>query len=108
MSISEIMQSARFIVGNNGRPSAVILNMEIWENLLLMLEDAGDNELVRQRMKNWQTKEGWTSWDEFEAEWCETGYLLSSSKNAEILQKSLEEPVDECRDLEDILIELES
>jgi len=41
-------------------------------------------------------------------EWRETAYLLSSSKNSEILQESLEEPVNECRDLKDIIRELES
>lgn len=42
MSISEIMQSAQFIMGNNGKPTTV----------------------VRQRMKNWRIKEGWTSWED--------------------------------------------
>ena len=31
--------------------------------------------------------------------WCETAHLLSSSKNAKILQEALEEPLYECRDL---------
>jgi len=31
--------------------------------------------------------------------WLETAYLLSSSKNAEILKKALDEPPDECREL---------
>ncbi len=39
---------------------------------------------------------------------CETAYLLSSSKNSEILQESLEEPLEKCKDLEDVLGELES
>jgi PHD/YefM family antitoxin component YafN of YafNO toxin-antitoxin module len=41
-------------------------------------------------------------------EWRETAYLLSSSKNSEILRKSLEESADECRDLKDVLSELGS
>ena len=40
--------------------------------------------------------------------WNETSYLLSSSKNAKILQDALEEPLDECRDLKDVLKELDS
>ncbi len=40
--------------------------------------------------------------------WRETVYLLSSSKNSEVLQKALEEPLDECRDLKDVLDELDS
>jgi len=40
--------------------------------------------------------------------WRETEYLLSSSKNSRILQKSLEEPLEKCKNLEDVLGELES
>lgn len=40
--------------------------------------------------------------------WRETAYLLSSSKNSEILQKSLEEPLDKCKDLKNVLRELDS
>lgn len=40
--------------------------------------------------------------------WLETAYLLSSSKNAEILKKALDEPLDECRELKDVLTELDS
>ncbi len=39
--------------------------------------------------------------------WRETAYLLSSLKNSEVLQKALEEPLDKCRDLEDVLKELD-
>ena len=38
--------------------------------------------------------------------WYETAYLLSSLKNAEILKKALEEPLNECKDLEDVIKEL--
>jgi PHD/YefM family antitoxin component YafN of YafNO toxin-antitoxin module len=34
--------------------------------------------------------------------WNETSFLFSSKKNAEILKKSLKEPIDKCRDLDDI------
>jgi hypothetical protein len=67
VNISDIMQSAQFIVGGNGRPTAVVLNMEMWETVLSMMEDIEDTELVRERMKNWESKEGWTSWEDFEA-----------------------------------------
>jgi len=38
--------------------------------------------------------------------WYETAYLFSSLKNAEILKKALEEPLNECKDLEHIIKEL--
>lgn len=40
--------------------------------------------------------------------WRETAYLLSSSKNAKVLKEALEEPLEECKNLEDILDELDS
>jgi len=39
--------------------------------------------------------------------WRETAYLLSSLKNSEVLQQALEEPLDTCRDLDDVLKELD-
>ncbi len=39
--------------------------------------------------------------------WRETAYLLSSSKNSEILQEALEEPLEKCKDLKDVLKELD-
>jgi len=32
--------------------------------------------------------------------WQETSYLLSSLKNAELLKKAIDEPLDECKDLD--------
>lgn len=40
--------------------------------------------------------------------WRETAYLLSSSKNSKVLQKALEEPLEECTDLKDAINELDS
>ncbi len=40
--------------------------------------------------------------------WRETAYLLSSSKNAKLLKEALEEPLEECKNLEDVLDELDS
>ena len=40
--------------------------------------------------------------------WIETAYLLSSKKNAKILQDALDEPLDECKDLKAVLNDLDS
>ncbi|MBT9133035.1 MAG: hypothetical protein DDT33_01566 [Firmicutes bacterium] len=40
--------------------------------------------------------------------WMETAHLLSSAKNVRILQEALNEPLDRCRDVKDILDEMES
>ncbi len=68
MTVAEILQSVQFIVGQEGKPTAVVLDIQTWEALLSMLEDMEDVQLVRDRLNNWQTKEGWTHWEEFEAE----------------------------------------
>lgn len=68
MSISEITQSARFIIGKDGNPSDVVLNIETWKTMISILEHIEYTDIVAERMRNWRTKEGWTSWDEFEAE----------------------------------------
>jgi hypothetical protein len=68
MNVSDIMHSAQFIVGKSGKPTAVVLNMDMWETILSVMENIEDREVVRERMRNWQTKEGWTSWEDFEAE----------------------------------------
>jgi hypothetical protein len=33
-----------------------------------LLEDLEDTGLVRERLKTWRTKEGWSPWEDFENE----------------------------------------
>ena len=68
MTIAEILQSVQFVVDQEGKPTAAILDMSAWEAFLSILEDAEDSKLVRERMANWRTKEGWTPWEDFEVE----------------------------------------
>ncbi|MBE7473293.1 MAG: hypothetical protein DPW09_04645 [Anaerolineae bacterium] len=68
MTIAEILQSVQFVVDQEGKPTAAILDMSAWETFLSVLEDAEDIKLVRERMANWRTKEGWTAWEDFKAE----------------------------------------
>jgi hypothetical protein len=68
MTVAEILQSVQFVVSQEGKPTAAILDISAWEAFLSMLEDLEDVELVRERMKNWRVKEGWTRWENFEAE----------------------------------------
>lgn len=39
--------------------------------------------------------------------WVETAYLFSSKKNAQVLQEALDEPLEKCKDLEDVLKDLD-
>lgn len=68
MTVAKITQTPQFIVGQNGEPTAIVLTIPIWEKIVAMLEDVEDFKLIRQRLKNWRTKQGWTNWDEFEQE----------------------------------------
>lgn len=68
MTVAEILHSVQFVVDRNGQPTAAILDMKAWEVFLSLLEDVEDVELIRQRMENWGNKQGWTRWEDFEAE----------------------------------------
>ena len=68
MTVTEVLQSAHFVVDHEGKPTAVVLDIAVWDAFLSALEDIEDNELVRERLKNWRTKQGWTRWDDVESE----------------------------------------
>jgi len=67
MTIAEILKSMQFVVDREGKPTAALLDMDAWNAFVSMLEDMEDIELVRDRMKTWPSKEGWTRWEDFEA-----------------------------------------
>ena len=68
MTVTDILKSVRFLVDQKGKPTAVVLDMDAWEAFLSMLEDVEDAELIRERTRSWRSKEGWTRWEDFEAE----------------------------------------
>ena len=68
MTVTDLLNSARFLVDQEGKPTAVVLDIAVWDAFLAALEDVEDSELVRERLKDWRTKQGWTRWEDFEAE----------------------------------------
>ena len=68
MTVAEILKSMQFVVDCEGKPTAALLDMDAWNAFVSMLEDMEDIELVRDRMKTWRSKEGWTRWEDFEDE----------------------------------------
>ena len=68
MTVTEVLKSAHFVVDHEGNPTAVVLDIAVWDSFLSALEEVEDSELVRERLKNWRTKQGWTRWEDFEAE----------------------------------------
>jgi hypothetical protein len=68
MTVAEILKSIQFVIDREGKPTAALLDMDAWNAFVSMLEDMEDVELIRERMKTWRSKEGWTRWEDFEAE----------------------------------------
>jgi hypothetical protein len=68
MTIQEILGSVQFVVNQDGKRTAAVVNIDVWEAVLSLLEDIEDAELIRDRLRNWRTKEGWTRWEDFDAE----------------------------------------
>lgn len=47
MSVSELLQQAQFLVDAEGNKKAVMFDYNLWEELLILLEDAEDSEEIR-------------------------------------------------------------
>jgi hypothetical protein len=68
MTVTEILESMQFVVDQDGKPTAALLDIKAWNSFVSLLEDVEDVQLVRERIKDWRSKEGWTRWEDFEAE----------------------------------------
>ena len=47
MSVTELVQTAQFLVDTAGNKKAVVLDYAMWEGLLTLLEDLEDAEEIR-------------------------------------------------------------
>ena len=68
----EALKSVQFVVGSDGRPSAVQLGIETWESLLDWLEDTDDRAFVKQvlpKLRSHPAQAGALPWDEVKSEW---------------------------------------
>ncbi len=48
MTIAEILKSVRFVVNPSGQKSAVMMDLDVWEEIVSMLEDLEDAEEMKQ------------------------------------------------------------
>lgn len=65
MSVAELLDTARFLVDQEGNRKAVVLEYPAWEELLLLLEDLEDSaEMESLRAQEEDT----VSWEEAKAE----------------------------------------
>jgi hypothetical protein len=48
MTVAEILEKVKFVVNPAGNKSAVVVDMDTWEQIVTMLEDFEDAEEVKQ------------------------------------------------------------
>jgi hypothetical protein len=47
MTITDILNSVKFVVEPDGHQSAVVVDMKVWEQIIAILEDAEDAEEIK-------------------------------------------------------------
>jgi len=48
MTVADILKSVKYVVNTNGQQSAVVVDMDVWEQIVTLLEDAEDAEEIKQ------------------------------------------------------------
>lgn len=48
MTIAEILNSVKFVVEPDGHQSAVVVDLDVWEQIIMLLEDGEDAEEMKQ------------------------------------------------------------
>ncbi len=61
MTVAELLHTARFVVDAEGKKTAVVLDVEAWEEILTLLEDLEDADELRRLH---ETDEEVISWDD--------------------------------------------
>jgi hypothetical protein len=72
MTITETLKDVKFVVGPNGQPTAALVDIVAWQQVVALLEEAEDQGLLRAyvvRRRTAQTPEalGLISWEQVEA-----------------------------------------
>jgi PHD/YefM family antitoxin component YafN of YafNO toxin-antitoxin module len=47
MTVTDILNSVKFVVTPDGHQSAVVVDVDIWEQIVMLLEDAEDAEEIK-------------------------------------------------------------
>jgi hypothetical protein len=48
MTLTDILKSVKFVVNPKGKKSAVLVDIDIWEQIVTLLEDVEDAEEIKQ------------------------------------------------------------
>jgi hypothetical protein len=76
-----VVDTLRFVVGTDGRPIAVQMDVETWQRIVEALEDAEDVSLAREALAELEAaggdpnKAGWLRLEDVAREWREDGAL---------------------------------
>jgi hypothetical protein len=68
----ETLKAVQFVVGQDGQPSAVQIDIATWESLLDWFEDTEDRALVKQvlpKLRGQPAHAGALRWDDVKSEW---------------------------------------
>ncbi len=69
------LDTVRFVVGSDGHPMAVQVDMQVWQRMIAALEDAEDVALARAALAELEAaggcpeKAGWLRLEDLEKEW---------------------------------------
>ena len=63
MTVTDILNSIKFVVNPDGRQSAVVVDLDVWEQIVTILEDAENAEEMKQARA---VKEETISWQVIE------------------------------------------
>ena len=48
MTVADILKSVKYVVNTNGQQSAMVMDMDVWGQIVTLLEDAEDAEEIKQ------------------------------------------------------------
>lgn len=48
MTVAEILEKVKFVINPSGKKSAVMVDLDVWEQIITMLEDLEDAEEIKQ------------------------------------------------------------
>lgn len=76
-----VWESVRFVMGVDGRPTAVQVSIDVWQQIVTALEEAEDIALARQALAELKAaggdpaRAGWLRLEDAEKEWERDGAL---------------------------------
>jgi hypothetical protein len=71
MAIAHTLKDVRFVVGANGQPTAALVDITVWQQVIELLEEAEDQGLLRayfkrRKLNNEASPRGFITWEEAE------------------------------------------